>query len=138
MKKSITPITLLALILFVCSCARKAMFTKSVVVPSASGQVKVKKDNNSNYSIRVSVRDLTVPENLVPPRNTYVVWSQTKKGKLINLGKINTSRSMLARGYKASLSAVSPARPQRIFITAEDRATVESPGTSVILTTEDF
>jgi len=130
--------TLLVMVLFVCSCARKAMFNRSVVMPSASGEVKVKKDNNSNYSIRVTIKDMTVPENLTPPKKTYVVWSQTKKGELINLGQINTSRSLLARGYKASLSAVSSTKPQRIFVTGEERPTVPQPSTTVILTTEDF
>lgn len=130
--------TLLVMVLFVCSCARKAMFTRSVVMPSASGQVKMKKDNNDNYRVTVTIKDMTKPENLTPPKKNYLVWAQTKKGEVVNLGLINTSRSILARGYKASLTAVSNVKPQRIFVTAEEQPNVPGPSTTVILTTEDF
>ena len=130
--------TPLFLALFLFSCARKVMFVKSVVMPSANGQVKVKKDNNDNYNIRVSIRDLTEPENLTPPKKSYVVWSQTKKHGIVSLGQINTSRSIMARGFKASLTSVSRYAPKRIFITAEENSKVVEPGTTVVLTTEDF
>lgn len=38
------------------SCARKIAFNNSTVVPSATGNVKVKKDQNNNYSIDVSTK----------------------------------------------------------------------------------
>jgi hypothetical protein len=129
---------LTAMMITVSSCARKIAFTKSVVVPSANGQVKVKKDKNNNYDINVFVRDLTTPVNLVPPRKMYIVWSQTNQNGIINMGELSTSRSIVSRGFKAGLSTVSPYKPTRVFITAEDARTVSSPGTQVVLTTEDF
>jgi hypothetical protein len=126
------------MIISVSSCSRKILFTKSVVVPSASGRVKMKKEKNGNYDLAISVRDLTSARNLVPPRETYVVWSQTKQNGIMNIGQLGTSRSFLSRGFKASLSTSSPYKPKRIFITGEDKPTVTSPGTQVVLTTEDF
>jgi hypothetical protein len=114
------------------------MFTKSVVVPGASGWVKVKKDHNGNYNINLSVRDLPAPGKLVPPKEYYVVWNQTAKNGIMNIGQLNTSRSMWARGYKASLNTASSYKPRRIFISAEENKTVNSPGTQIVLTTEDF
>jgi hypothetical protein len=129
---------LIIMILFFSSCTRKMMFTKSVVVPSASGWVKVKKDHNRNYNINLSVRDLPDPEKLVPPREYYIVWNQTDRNGIMNIGQLNTSRSMWARGYKASMSTASSYKPRRIFISAEDSKTANGPGTQVVLTTDDF
>jgi hypothetical protein len=119
------------------SCARKAAFEKSVVVPSASGKVKVKKDDNDNYAISIDVRDLTTPEKLVPAKRAYLVWNEASNG-VFNLGQLNTSRSFFSRGFTASLSTTSPNKPKRIFITAEDNTNTLSPGPQVILTTSKF
>lgn len=128
--------TTLCLFLLV-SCAKKEAFQSSVVVPSASGMVKVKKDGNNNYSIHVSVKDLTPPENLTPSKKTYVVWNEGS-GSLRNIGQLNTSRSILARGYKATLKAVSTSKPDRVFITAEDDPQTQFPSYQVVLTTGKF
>lgn len=129
---------LIIMILSLSSCARKMMFTKSVVVPGASGWVKVKKDHNGNYNINLSVKDLPAPEKLVPPRQYYIIWNQTARNGIMNIGQLNTSRSMWARGYKASLNTASTFKPRRIFISAEDNKTVNSPGSQIVLTTEDY
>jgi hypothetical protein len=125
------------LILSFSACSHKEAFVKSVAVPSASGTVKIKKDKNKNYTIEVSVRDLTPPENLTPSKRAYVVWNESGRGTL-NIGQLVTSRSFLKRGYKASLNAVSPNKPERIFITAEDNGSIQYPGIQVVLTTESF
>lgn len=134
---SLIIVTFAACIL-VSSCARKEAFEKSVIVPSADGQVKVKKDKNNNYSISISVRDLAPPNDLTPSKKTYVVWSETGNTGTQNLGQLNSSRSFLARGYKASLNAVSTSNPKRIFITAEDDGNTQYPGNQVVLTTGNF
>lgn len=127
---------LLSALLF-CSCARKAVFEKSVVVPSASGKVKVKKDDNNNYVIDVSVKDLTPPANLIPAKTVYLVWNEANNG-LFNIGQLSTSRSFISRGYKASLTTSSPNKPKRVFITAEENANTLAPGPQVVLTTPSF
>ena len=125
------------LVLFASSCAHKEAFEKSLVVPSASGRIKVKKDNNNNYSIQVEVKDLTTPENLIPSKKAYLVWNEASNG-VFNVGQLITSRSFLQRGFKASLTAISPNKPNRIFITAEDNTNTLSPGPQVVLTTPGF
>ena len=126
---------LLAILFY--SCARKAVFEKSVVVPSATGKVKVKKDNNNNYVIEISVKDLTPPANLVPAKTVYLVWNEANNG-LFNIGQLATSRSFIARGFKASLTTSSPNKPKRIFVTAEENANTLAPGPQVVLTTPSF
>ena len=45
---------------------------------------------------------------------------------------------MLSKTKKASIETLSPTKPTRIFITAEDDAMIQSPGTQIILTTDSF
>lgn len=131
-------IFLLTGILFILSaCATRAKFMSSSVVPAAQGSVKVKKDNNNNYAITVSVENLAEPEDLPVPKNVYVVWAETNHG-VKNLGRLNTSKGLLSSKLKASLETVTPYKPTRIFVTAEDAGTISYPGNYVVLNTTSF
>lgn len=55
------------------SFSKKIAFQTSSVVPSAEGTVKVKKDDNNNYSIYLKVIRLADPMRLEPPKSTCVV-----------------------------------------------------------------
>jgi hypothetical protein len=123
---------------FFSSCARKISFQTSSVVPAARGDVKVKKDNNNNYSIQVSLNNLAEPKRLEPSKNTYVVWMETSDNVTKNIGQINSSTGFLSNKLKASFETVSSTKPTKIFLTAEDDAGIQYPGTQVIMTTNDF
>ena len=120
------------------ACAKKMSFQTSSVVPAAKGSVKVKKDNNSNYQIKVFITDLAKPDRLQPAKNMYVVWMQTDGNGIKNIGQIKTSTSLLNKKLKASFEAVTSFKPVKIFVTAEDEAAVQYPGSQVILSTNDF
>jgi hypothetical protein len=127
---------LLAL-LFFASCATRAKFMGSTVVPAAEGSIKVKKDNNNNYAVRVEVENLSEPDKLPMARNVYVVWADTDNG-VQNLGRLNVDKGFISGKWKASLQTVTPYKPRRIFITGEDVATVSYPGSYVVLNTTSF
>lgn len=120
------------------SCAKKISFAGSSVVPAARGFVKVKKDNNSNYNIKVELTNLAEVSRLQPPRQTYVVWMETDQQTTKNIGQIHSSSNMLSKKLKASLETVSSFKPIKIFITAEDDAAAQYPGTQMILSTSSF
>jgi hypothetical protein len=120
------------------SCAKKISFAGSSVVPAARGFVKVKKDNNSNYNIKVELSNLAEVSRLQPPRQTYVVWMETDQQTTKNIGQIQSSSSMLSKKLKANLETVSSFKPVKIFITAEDDAAVQYPGTQMVLSTSSF
>jgi len=126
------------LVLSLASCARKISFQTSSVVPAAEGSVKVKKDNNNNYSIDLNVIRLADPKRLEPSKNTYVVWIETAENGSKNIGSLNTSSSMFSKTLKSSLKTVSPFKPVSLFITAEDNADIQYPGTQVVLRTNRF
>ncbi len=126
------------ILFYLSSCARKISFQNSSIVPAARGDVKIKKDNNNNYRIQISLNNLAEPKRLEPPKNTYVVWMETDNNATKNIGQINSSTGLLSSKLKASFETVSSTKPTKIFLTAEDDASVQYPGTQVIMTTSDF
>lgn len=124
--------------LFMFSCATRANFTPSTVVPGAEGRVKVKKDNNNNYAIDIEVQNLAEPNRLPQPNNVYVVWADTETGGAQNLGQLKTGSGLLSSKLKASMETVTPYKPRRIFITAESSASVQYPNSYVVLNTNSF
>jgi hypothetical protein len=120
------------------SCTTNAKFETSSVVPAARGEVKVTKDKNNNYSIKVDLYNLAEPNRLTPPKKCYVVWMETNENVTKNVGQINTSTSMLSKTLKASFQTVSSSKPTKIYITAEDEANIQDPGTQLVLSANNF
>lgn len=131
-------LTILFLTFFISSCARKIVFQPSVTVPAATGKVKIKKDNNNNYSIDLTVLNLADARRLSPPQNVFVVWILTKENGVKNLGQIKSSTGLFSGKIKASLQAISPYKPTRVFITAEKNKDIPYPGSQEVLTTRNF
>ena len=120
------------------SCGRKIKFNSSSVVPAATGSVKVKKDNNKNYSLDVKITNLAPSEKLTPPKKVYVVWMVTQDNETKNIGQIKSGSGLLGSNLKASLSAVTTFSPRRVFITAEDDPAISYPQGQPVLSTGDF
>ena len=137
--KKIFSMSILILVIFsLMSCSKKMAFQTSSVVPSAEGTVKVKKDDNNNYSIDLKVIRLADPMRLEPPKSTYVVWIETAKNGSKNIGSLNTSSSMFSKTLKSSLKTVSSLKPLSLFITAENDADIQYPSSYVVLRTDRF
>lgn len=130
--------TAVMILLFFSSCARKISFQTSTVVPAAKGDVKVTRDKNKNYKIKIALSDLAEPARLQPAKNTYVVWMETGDNGTKNLGQINSSTGFLSSKLKADFETVSAFKPAKIFITAEDDASIRYPGMQVVLSTNNF
>jgi len=113
-------------------------FETSREVPAAEGAVKVKKDNNNNYKVSLKIIRLSPAERLSPPRNTYVVWMDTDLNGTINIGNIETSKGLFSKKLKSSLETVTPYKPVRFFITAENEKRIEYPGTQTVLRTRYY
>lgn len=126
------------MLFIISSCSNKISFQTSSVVPAAMGSVKVKKDNNENYKISISIKNLAEPEKLTPSRHTYVVWMETENNGIKNIGQINSSTGFLSSKLKASFESVSSFKPVKIFMTAEDDAAIQYPGMQVVLSTDHF
>ena len=117
---------------------KKVSFNTSTVVPGAEGTVKVKQDKNKNYSIEVDILNLADPSKLTPAKKAYVVWVETTEKGAKNVGQITSSSSMFSKTKKGSISTVSPYKPTRVFVSAEDDGGTETPGDVIVLTTNTF
>lgn len=120
------------------SCTKKVDFLLSSVTPAARGYVKVKRDSNKNYVIKINLSDLAEIQRLQPPKQTYVVWLVTDDGTTKNIGRLNSSTGLFSKKLTASFKTVSSLNPTKIFITAENDASTQYPGEQVIITTDRF
>ena len=106
------------------------------MVPAAEGKVKIKRDKNNNYVISLKVIRLAQPERLQPPKDHYVVWMETDQNGTKNIGKLESKSGFLSKTLKGTLVTVTPFKPIRFFITAEDNATVQYPSGPMVLSTK--
>jgi hypothetical protein len=120
------------------ACAKKISFLPSAVAPAAEGRVKLTKDDNNNYAIQIELENLAESKRLTPPRQTYVVWMVTDQNVTKNIGQINSTTGLLSDRLRASFETVSSVKPTKIFITAEDDASIQYPGMQMIMTTATF
>jgi hypothetical protein len=132
-KKNIFLVSVL-MVLF-SACTKKVTFLNSSVVPAAEGTVTYKQDNNKNYIIDLSVDRLADPSRLTPPKAVYVVWMETSQSGVQNIGQLVTATKGLSGRLTSSLKTVTPHKPTGFFITAEDNATGNYPGMTVVLKT---
>jgi hypothetical protein len=113
--------------------AKKIPFLTSSVTPAARGYVKIKKDNNKNYVVKVDISDLAGIEKIQPSKLTYVVWMVTDRDITKNIGRVTVSKNL-----SGSFETVSSFQPTKIFITAEVDESVQVPGEQIVLTTDRF
>ena len=137
-KNILIGIFIIGMIVPITSCAQKIKFMNSSVVPAAQGYIKVKRDKNKNYVIKLEVMDLADVERLQTSNVSYVVWMETDQGRTENLGQLNSSSGFMSKQMKASLETVSSYKPSKIYITAEENTNVQFPGDKAILTTDRF
>ncbi len=140
LKKSLTMKTVLILLTLVLSmftiisCSKKITFNTSAVVPAARGEVAFKMDKNKNFEIHLELSYLAEPERLQPAKKAYVVWMVPEGSDTpINLGRVIVTSKL-----KIAFETVSSSKPKRIFITAEDDASTQTPGSMMVLETSTF
>jgi hypothetical protein len=129
---------IIATVLALQACNNKSSFLTSTVVPAAEGTVKIKSDKNNNYVIDLEVIRLAEPGRLNPPKDIYIVWMETDQNGVKNIGQLKTSSGFMSKMLKSSLETVTPYKPRRIIITAEDDAHLQYPGSQVVLRTGDL
>ena len=116
----------------------KRIFETSLIVPAARGCVKINRDRNKNYVIKVQISNLAEPDRLQPPRKTYVVWSVDEDNSVQNIGQLSSKIRFITHRLRASLNALSSIKPAIIFITAEDVPGIQEPVTMAVMTTKIF
>ena len=119
--------------IMISACSRKVVFPTSQVLPAADAVVKIDKNDNNNYELKLEVENMAQPDRLNPPRKKYVVWMVSERNGTINMGNLKINRKL-----NGSIEAVTPFKPICFFITAEEEQDVDSPSTQVVLNSENF
>jgi hypothetical protein len=120
------------------SCAKKIAFQTSTIVPAARGNVKITKDENKNYLVQIKIENLAEVSRLESSKKAYVVWMETEDSMVKNIGQIKSDSKVLSSKLKASFETVTPLKPTKIFITAEEDEEVQYPDSKIIITTRNF
>jgi hypothetical protein len=120
------------------SCAKKIAFQTSTIVPAARGNVKITKDENKNYLVQIKIENLAEVSRLESSKKAYVVWMETEDSMVKNIGQIKSDSKFLSSKLKASFETVTPVKPTKIFITAEEDEEVQYPDSKIIITTRKF
>ncbi len=131
----------LLLILFTASftsCSKKVAFQTSTIVPAARGDVKISKDSNKNYVIQIKLENLAEVKRLESSKKAYVVWMESDDSMVKNIGQIKSDSKFLSSKLKATFETVTPVKPTKIFITAEEDAEVQYPDKQIILSTRNL
>jgi PBP1b-binding outer membrane lipoprotein LpoB len=120
-------IAIIALVLFLASCATAVKFPVSELVPAADIVAKKKQDKNGNYKISIVAKNLAAAERLTPPRSNYIVWIVTESSGVIGVGRLINKNAKTA-----SIEALTPYNFKEVVITAEDHDGVTIPsGTEI-------
>ncbi|MCX5800129.1 MAG: hypothetical protein NTX17_01895 [Candidatus Eisenbacteria bacterium] len=133
MRKFITLAVLACCAAGVTQCAKTITFPVSVLVPAAQAKAQISLDKNGNTQIDLKVNYLAPPQNLTPPKATYILWLQTPDNQIVGLGQLTVGSDR-----KGEVKGVTQLKEFRLFVTAEDDPAAASPGQQVILTTGFF
>lgn len=113
------------------SCSQQSVsFQKSSAIPAAELELEIGRDDNSNYTIELKVKNMAKATALTPERDAYVVWVRSDQGDF-NLGQLKVNDKL-----KGSLKATSVYKPKMIFITAENNIKATQPDKQVVAESE--
>jgi len=122
-------VTLLLSISSLLACGgRKVHMTPASTQPAAQGVATLKHDKNGNLTVDLKLKHLAAPQNLTPPKSTYIVWIQPTTGEVHKLGELRVN-DKLEGEFKAPV----PTSNFQIFVTAEDGPTVAQPSGPEVL-----
>ncbi len=108
--------------------AKKFPFTAHASVPAARGEVDIGKDKNGNTEVKIEVKYLAPPENLTPPKTTYIVWFQERGAEATPQGQLRMNKKL-----NGAFKTTTPLKNFDVFITAESDAMTRTPGGAEVL-----
>jgi hypothetical protein len=126
---TLTLVILLSLSATMACGGKKVEMTPASTQPAASGVAHLDHDKNGNLNVDLRVKHLAHPQNLSPPKSTYIVWIQPKDSSSPQkLGELRVNDNLEGQ-FKAPV----PVSNFQIFVTAEDGPTVSQPSGPEVL-----
>jgi len=120
--KNLKFVSILALILFISSCASTVKFPVSSVVPAADIVAKKQHDKNGNFKLTLTAKNLADAERLYPSNSNFVVWIESESDQIRSIGRL-----LNKNGKTKSITALVPFNFKKVYITAEEKGEVSMP-----------
>lgn len=111
--------------------ANHVRLTPATTVPAATARAEVSQDKNGNTLVDLKVEHLAPPQNLTPSKSVYVVWIQPRGAAPIKQGQLKVNDKLNGE-FKTPTSY----KVFKIFVTAENSASVSSPSGQEVLRQE--
>ena len=118
-------------LMFLAACHKHVHLTPATSVPAATAKADITHDSNGNTVVNLDVKHLAKPENLTPPASVYVVWVQPRDAAPIKQGQLQVNDDL-----SAHFRAPTTYKTFRLFVTAEQSASVTSPSGEQVLSQE--
>ncbi len=118
-------------VLMLSVCAKHVHLTPATTVPAATATANITHDSNGNTVVTLDVKHLARPENLTPPASVYIVWVQPRDGAPIKQGQLQVNDDL-----SAHFRTPTTYKTFRLFVTAENSASVTSPSGQQVLSQE--
>jgi hypothetical protein len=113
--KRIGSLIFLSVILLLTACGTTYHFPTSNTTPAADISLEINQNDQKNYCIELTAKNLAAPSRLSPPRENYSVWIITETGLTKNLGQLS-----IENAEKVTFKTTTPFKVKEIFITAEN------------------
>ena len=119
-------------LLLAAGCATpEILFEVSPRLPAADASARVHYDRNHNTVLEIEVDHMAQAERLSPPRSVYVVWVESPKGRVFQIGRLLVDERRQAR-FQGS----TPLARFRVIVSAEADVIPVYPTQPYMLVTE--
>ena len=122
------------LLLSSAGCAKKIRFTSFPLAQAGEASAQIELTYNRNNVIEVKLSKVPDPSALKDTFERYVLWVATPdRQRVVNVGQLRVDEN-----HTADISTLTPFRSFVLFITAETRGDVETPGPDIVFETEEI
>jgi len=131
-RANIFRLALTGAILLTAACNRQIRLAPLPLARGGEASVRVELTYDRNNTLRVQLSNVPDPSALNSAYTRYVLWVATAdRQSVVNAGQIRVDENR-----KAEMQTLTPLRDFVVFITAEARGDVTSPGPDVVFQSE--
>ncbi len=125
---------LACMILLAGSCQRRIQFSPLPAARGGEASVRVQLTYDRNNTLQLELSNVPDPSTLNATYTRYVLWVATpNRQTIVNAGQIRVTED-----HSAEIQTLTPLREFVLFITAETRGDVSSPGPDVLFETQEI
>lgn len=121
-------------LLLAVGCTRRIQFAPMPAARGGKANVQVELTYDRNNTLQLEMSNVPDPSSLNAAYTRYVLWVATPdKQTVVNAGQIRVTDD-----HSAKIETLTPLRDFILFITAEERGDVATPGPDVLFETKEI